>query len=167
MIIEIGCTNFLSTIIKSKMKFREANINDHLVIAGFQQKMAYETEHIHLKTETVTAGVKSVFDNPGKGKYYVVDDNGKVVSSLLTTYEWSDWRNSWVIWIQSVFVLPEYRKKGVFRMMYEEIKKIVDTNSDYSGIRLYVDRTNEKAIQTYEAIGMHGEHYRLFEDMKF
>jgi ribosomal protein S18 acetylase RimI-like enzyme len=147
------------------MKFREATINDHLVIAGFQQKMAMETEHFNLNTETVVAGVLAVFNNPLKGKYFVVEDDGKVVSSLLTTYEWSDWRNAWVIWIQSVYVLPDYRKKGVFKIMYNEIKKRVQLNPEYTGIRLYVDRTNEKAIRVYEAMGMQGEHYRLFEDM--
>jgi RimJ/RimL family protein N-acetyltransferase len=148
------------------MKFREADINEVKVIADFQVKMALETEDFKLNMETVTKGVQAVFNDAAKGKYYVVEDEGIVISSLLTTYEWSDWRNAWVIWIQSVYVIPEYRKKGVFKLMYEEIKKLVQNNPNYTGIRLYVDRGNEKAIKVYEAIGMQGEHYRLFEDMK-
>jgi ribosomal protein S18 acetylase RimI-like enzyme len=148
------------------MVFREANHIDSNVIAEFQIKMAWETEQFELHPETVAKGVQAIFDDPSKGKYYVVEDNGKVFSSLLTTYEWSDWRNAWVLWIQSVYVIPEYRNKGVFRLMYEEIKSIVLNQPAYTGIRLYVDRTNEKAIKVYEAMGMQGEHYKLFEDMK-
>jgi ribosomal protein S18 acetylase RimI-like enzyme len=148
------------------MVFREANNIDSDVIADFQIKMAWETEQFELLPETVAKGVQAVFDDPSKGKYYVVEDAGKVISSLLTTYEWSDWRNAWVLWIQSVYVIPEFRNKGVFKLMYEEIKNIVRNQPVYTGIRLYVDRTNEKAIKVYEAMGMQGEHYKLFEDMK-
>ena len=147
------------------MIFREAKQEEYKVIAGFQEKMAWETEHFKLDIETVLQGVKAVFADNNKGRYYVVEDDGKVISSLLTTYEWSDWRNSQVLWIQSVYVLPEYRKKGVFNLMYSEIKKIVKNNPNYSGIRLYVDKTNVNAQKVYEKIGMEGNHYRLFEDM--
>ena len=147
------------------MKFREAKEIEFKVIAGFQQKMAMETEYIQLDTETVLNGVQAVFNDPEKGKYYIVEEDEKVIASLLTTYEWSDWRNSRIIWIQSVYVLPEYRKAGVFNLMYSEIKKIVTENPDYSGIRLYVDKTNSKAQVVYNKVGMQGEHYSLFEDM--
>ncbi len=147
------------------MIFREAKKTDYKLIAGFQEKMAWETEHFRLRTETVLKGVSAVFEDKTKGKYYVVEEDGKVISSLLTTYEWSDWRNSYVLWIQSVYVLPEFRKKGVFNLMYSEIKKIVKNSDKFSGIRLYVDKTNLKAQKVYKKIGMQGEHYSLFEEM--
>ena len=147
------------------MTFREAKETEYKIVAGFQQKMALETENYHLNIDTVLKGVQAVFNDASKGKYYIVEDDEKVIASLLTTFEWSDWRNSNIIWIQSVFVLPEYRKKGVFKLMYSEIKKIVTGNTDYSGIRLYVDKTNIKARKVYKKVGMEGEHYSLFEDM--
>lgn len=149
------------------MNFREANKDEYKVIAGFQQKMAFETENYHLNIDTVTKGVIAVFNDATKGKYFIVEQDGKVIASLLITYEWSDWRNSKVIWIQSVYVLPEFRKKGVFKLMYSEIKKLVNSNSEFSGIRLYVDKTNLNAQKVYEKIGMQGNHYSLFEEMKF
>lgn len=149
------------------MIFREAKQSEYKVIAGFQQKMALETENYHLDINTVTKGVEAVFNDASKGKYYIVEEDGKVIASLLTTYEWSDWRNSQVLWIQSVYVLHEFRKKGVFKLMYSKIKDIVAKNSDYSGIRLYVDKTNTNAQKVYTKIGMKGEHYSLFEEMKF
>ncbi len=147
------------------MKFREAIETEKKVIAGFQQKMALETENYHLDTDTVLKGVQAVFDDSAKGKYYIVEEDGKVIASLLTTFEWSDWRNSQVLWIQSVYVIQEYRAKGVFKLMYSEIKKLVTNNPNYSGIRLYVDKTNTNAQKVYTKIGMQGEHYSLFEDM--
>jgi len=149
------------------MNFREAHKTEYKVIAGFQQKMALETENYHLNIDTVTKGVKAVFADATKGKYFIVEEDGKVIASLLTTYEWSDWRNCKVIWIQSVYVLPEYRKTGVFKLMYSEIKKNVKSRSEFSGIRLYVDKSNINAQKVYEKIGMQGNHYSLFEDMEF
>ncbi|NOZ33732.1 MAG: GNAT family N-acetyltransferase [Chlorobi bacterium] len=147
------------------MNFREAKPEEYKVIAGFQEKMAWETEHFKLNTDTVLKGVKAVFEDSSKGKYYIIEEDGKIIASLLTTYEWSDWRNNFVIWIQSVYVLPEYRKKGIFNLMYSEIKKVVKNNPNYSGIRLYVDKTNMNAQKVYTKIGMQGEHYSLFEEM--
>ncbi len=149
------------------MIFREAKQSEYKVIAGFQQKMALETENYHLDINTVTKGVEAVFSDASKGKYYIVEEDEKVIASLLTTYEWSDWRNSQVLWIQSVFVLQEYRKNGVFKLMYSNIKDIVLNNPIYSGIRLYVDKTNTNAMKVYTKIGMQGEHYSLFEEMEF
>jgi ribosomal protein S18 acetylase RimI-like enzyme len=147
------------------MKFREAKETEYKIIADFQEKMAWETEHFKLDINTVIKGVQAVFNDISKGKYFIVEDNGKLIASLLTTYEWSDWRNNFVIWIQSVYVLPEYRKKGVFKIMYSEIKKIVKSSEKYSGIRLYVDNTNVNAQKVYKKSGMKGDHYGLFEEM--
>jgi len=149
------------------MIVREAQQDEFLIIVSFQEKMALETENLKLSRETLKKGVKALFSNPSRGKYYVVEDtDGTIAASLLTTFEWSDWRNSTVLWIQSVYVLPEYRKSGIFSKMYEYIKDIMNSNPEYSGIRLYVDKTNTNAQKVYNRVGMNGEHYQLFEEMK-
>lgn len=135
-------------------------------IADFQLKMAWETEDFKLDKKTVLQGVTAVFNQNELGQYFVVTNNNKVVASLLITYEWSDWRNVKVWWIQSVFVLPEYRRKGIFKLMYAHIQSIVEKDPNIGGLRLYVDKTNKKAQKTYENVGMNGEHYQLFEWMK-
>lgn len=145
---------------------RHATPLDFETIAGFQVRMARETENISLDPETVTRGVKRVFAKPDLGKYYVAEVNDKVIASLLTTYEWSDWRNGTVLWIQSVFVEPAYRNKGVFRMMYEKVQQVVLENETFLGIRLYVDKSNHPAQKVYNKLGMNGDHYLLFEWMK-
>ena len=102
------------------MEIRKANIEEFSIIADFQIKMAKEIEDLILDEKTVKAGVKAVFNNHEKGCHYVMTDGNKIVASLLTTYEWSDWRNGTHLWIQSVYVLPEYRGKGVFKQMYKD-----------------------------------------------
>jgi GNAT superfamily N-acetyltransferase len=145
---------------------RQAIAGEFWQISHFQEKVAMETENIKLDPATVQKGVKAVLSDPSKGCYYIAELNGRVAGSLLITYEWSDWRNSQILWIQSVYVLPEYRNKGVFRQLYAYIKEMVEEDINLCGIRLYVDKTNHKALQVYRSCGMNGEHYRLFEWMK-
>lgn len=145
---------------------KEANIKETAIIADFQVKMALETESLKLVTKTVEKGVEAVFNNPALGKYYVAHDGEKVVASLLTTYEWSDWRNSTVWWIQSVYVKPEFRRIGIFSKFYQYLKEAATQNPKVGGIRLYVDKSNLIAQKTYTRVGMNGEHYQLFEWLK-
>ena len=144
---------------------RKATPDDAGSIIRFQQAMARETEGLELQRDIVAKGVMAVFHDPGKGQYYVAEDNDSVVASLMITYEWSDWRNANVWWFQSVYVIPEYRRKGIFRMMYEYIKK-AGVADGIAGLRLYVDAENVRAQSTYEAMGMDGVHYKTYEWMR-
>jgi ribosomal protein S18 acetylase RimI-like enzyme len=112
-------------------------------------------------------GVGNVFRNPSLGFYLLAQDNDRVIASMLLTPEWSDWRNSLFLWIQSLYVIPEYRKKGVFRMMYEHVMRMVQDSVDYAGMKLYVDESNTPAQKAYRQVGMKSSHYRLFEWNKF
>ena len=147
-------------------RIRLANEEDHQVIVNFQTRMANETEGLDLDRNILTSGVLAVFRDPQKGKYLVVEDEGKIIASMLITYEWSDWRNQQIFWLQSVFVLPEYRGKQVFSLMFDHVKKLVKDDDKVAGVRLYVDHTNVHAIKVYNAVGMNGEHYHTFEWMK-
>ena len=148
-------------------QIRFANEEDHSSIVDFQMKMALETEKLELDRETVSLGVMHVIRNPQKGKYLVAAIDEKIVASLMLTPEWSDWRNRCVLWFQSVYVVPEERGKGVFKKMYDHVKqKMVLEDEQNTGLRLYVDASNKKAIEVYKKVGMDGEHYRVFEWMK-
>ncbi len=127
--------------------------------------MALETENINLEKDVVTKGVEAVFKDITKGQYWVAEINNNVVSSMLMTKEWSDWRNKWVLWFQSVYVLTKYRNQGVFKEMYKRLKNDVLESDNYAGLRLYVDKTNTKAQNVYKNLGMNSEHYNFFEWM--
>ena len=148
------------------MKVRKATLSDHAKLVEFQIAMASETEGIGLHLETLEAGVKAVLEDTTKGDYYVTEINDEVVASLLTTFEWSDWRNGTVLWIQSVYVLPMYRRRGVYRRMYAHLKTMVLRSEKLAGIRLYADKNNQTAHKTYENLGMNQDHYITFEWLK-
>lgn len=145
------------------MIVRQANISDKNTIAEFQVLMAHETENIQLDRKIVMAGVSAVFNDPSKGKYYIAEEDEMVVASVLTTYEWSDWRNGTIIWLQSVYVLPEFRKKGIFKALYNYIQNQSLSDNNIKGIRLYVEKKNIPAQAVYEKLGMDAEHYQLYE----
>lgn len=148
------------------VQIRTAKRFDSQQIKDFQIKMALETENLVLDESIVEKGVLAVFEDESKGTYYVAEIDGIVVGSLLTTYEWSDWRNGRVLWIQSVFVMPEHRGKGIYSMLYDHIKNLVKSKKlDFRGIRLYVDKTNQNAQKVYEKLGMENHHYEMFEWM--
>ena len=126
----------------------------------------FRREEIELDKATVTLGVTAIINDETKGHYYVAEHNNKVVSSLMTTFEWSDWRNGTILWIQSVYVLKKFRRMGVYRSMYAHIKKLVLENKNLNGIRLYADKSNLAAQETYKNLGMSPDHYVTFEWLK-
>jgi GNAT superfamily N-acetyltransferase len=153
-------------ITKKMVRIRLATEEDKKAIARFQMEMAKETENIELDMSALIDGITSVFRDPAKGKYIVADDSKNVVACMLLTPEWSDWRNKWVLWIQSVYVLPQNRKQGVFSLLFEYARQTIIRDENIAGIRLYVDNSNSKALEVYKAVGMNGDHYRVFEWMK-
>ena len=148
------------------IKVRAANILESKSIINFQINMAFETENVKLEKSSVKKGINAVFKDSSKGKYYVAEENDRIVGSLLTTNEWSDWKNGIILWIQSVYIIPEYRRKGIFKLMYSYLKKMVEESNGLIGLRLYVNKTNIIAQRTYEKIGMDSEHYKLYEWIK-
>jgi GNAT superfamily N-acetyltransferase len=146
--------------------YRDAVPADLPAIVDFQLRMARETEGIELDHPICTAGVQAVFDDPSRGRYFVGERLGRVVASLLITYEWSDWRCRNVWWIQSVYVADDERRNGVYSGLYRHVQRLAASDAGIAGIRLYVDRRNSRAQQVYARLGMDGEHYQVFEWMK-
>jgi GNAT superfamily N-acetyltransferase len=146
--------------------YRSAQPSDDHSIVEFQLAMALETEEVTLDVETCTRGVHAVFADPSLGRYYVAESGGRVIASLMLTYEWSDWRAGVVWWIQSVYVIPEFRGQRVYAGLYSHVRDLAARDESVRGIRLYVDRRNTRAQEVYTRLGMNGEHYRVYEWMK-
>ncbi len=125
--------------------------------------MALEAEHKRLDPATVQRGVKAVFDEPARGRYFVAEIAGKVVGQAMYTYEWSDWRNGTFWWLQSVYVAPVARRTGVFREIYGYIERLANGTPGVCGLRLYVELDNERAQQTYARCGMVDAGYLVME----
>jgi GNAT superfamily N-acetyltransferase len=150
----------------STVTYRPAVLSDAAAIVDFQIAMARETEDLELDYETCVKGVEAVFEDRSRGRYYVGEKAGRVICSTLITYEWSDWRNGVVWWIQSVYVAPEERGRGVYPGLYGYIQDLAREDEGVKGVRLYVDKRNTRAQRVYAGLGMNGEHYQLFEWMK-
>ena len=144
------------------MKIRKANDRDAMVIAEFNRLMADETEHKVLSTKILLRGVRALLKDVNKGIYFVAEVDGIVVGQLMITYEWSDWRNGNFLWLQSVYVRKEFRNQGVFRALYRHVENLA-MKKNVCGLRLYVERENERAQKTYENMGMKKSVYEMFE----
>ncbi len=146
------------------MEIRIAREEDIPALVEFNQAMALETEHKSLDAEVLTAGVSAVFGDPAKGFYVVIEESGVVAAGLMVTTEWSDWRNGWFWWIQSVYVRPEHRGSGLYGRMYEFVKSMATQARNVCGFRLYVEKENEKAQRVYEKLGMDRTYYLMYEE---
>lgn len=142
---------------------RAARREDAEGIARCNVALAKETEHFDLDFERTLQGVRAMFDDPSKGFYLLAESGGAVAGQLMITYEWSDWRNGVFWWFQSVYVHPEHRRSGVFRALYERIVSDARSAGNVCGLRLYVERENERAREVYRALGMKSTVYDLME----
>ncbi len=147
------------------ISIRNAAMTDAAIIAGNNSFMAEETEGRTLDPDIIGPGVEALLADPGKGRYWVAESAGKIVGQLMVTYEWSDWRNGRLWWIQSVYIAPDFRRQGVFSALYHHVESLAETEPDVCGLRLYVEDNNHRAQQTYEALGMVKPSYVVMESM--
>ncbi len=147
------------------MIIRQATSQDATELTEFNISMARETEGVELVPVVIGAGVQAMIDNPQMGFYLVVELDNGIQASLMVTTEWSDWRNGMFWWIQSVYVRPRYRRQGLYRVLYERVKELAEQDESVCGFRLYVERENTVAQQTYASLGMSETDYKIFEEL--
>jgi len=145
------------------LRIRDAETADAAIIAEFNRLLAAESEDITLDPETVAGGVAALLADPSLGRYWLAERDGEVVGQIMTTREWSDWRNGMLWWIQSVYVRPEARGRGIFSALYRHVERLARETPGIGGLRLYVDDRNERARRVYEAMGMEDGGYRVME----
>src|SRR5262245_7645972 len=145
------------------MKIRISTQADLDFIAAANAALATETEGTTLDLALLRPGVQAVLNGASLGRYYVAEIDGQAVGQLMTTFEWSDWRNGLFLWIQSVYVLPAHRGDGVFRALFGHLESLARDDSRICGIRLYVDRGNHRAQEVYRRMGMHRSNYGVME----
>ena len=147
------------------MNIRTANLEDVDSLVEFNQAMAFETEGKTLDAQILRSGVNAVLHDKQKGFYAVAESKSKIVGGLMVTFEWSDWRNNWFWWIQSVYIVPEFRGKKIYSGLYDFVKQNAEEKGNVCGFRLYVERENTNAQKVYEKCGMEASHYLMFEEI--
>ena len=133
------------------------------MIAEFNLRLAEETEELHLDPGCVDKGVAAILSDPAKGLYFVAQTRGEVVGQVMITYEWSDWRNGNLWWLQSVYVRKDFRRKGVFRALFKHLQDLALKSGGVCGLRLYMHSENARARNSYEQLGMKRTKYEVME----
>jgi GNAT superfamily N-acetyltransferase len=146
------------------IRIRAARSDDLADLVAFNKAMAIETEGKELDDATIRDGVRNALADPGRARYYVAEVDGDVAGQTMITLEWSDWRNAFFWWIQSVYVKPEHRRRGVFRALHAFVRSEARRTSGVCGLRLYVYDQNDRAISIYGRLGMTRTQYLLFEE---
>lgn len=137
--------------------------HDEPVIVAFNIALAAESEHRTLDRDTVTEGVRAVLRDPGRGRYFLAVQREHIVGQLMLTQEWSDWRNGTFWWIQSVYVAPDWRGCGIFRALFAHVEALSRRSREVCGLRLYVERDNDRAQRIYRDCGLELTDYRIME----
>ena len=146
-----------------KVVVRAARIDDVAIITEYNCRLAQETESRTLNWQTVDAGVRRGLGLGDEVQYFVAEDESGVIGQIMLTREWSDWRNGWMIWLQSVYVASEKRGAGVFRILFDRAIELTRLRCDPVCVRLYVERENETATETYRKLGFRNSGYLVLE----
>jgi ribosomal protein S18 acetylase RimI-like enzyme len=149
----------------SNIVVRNAREQDIHALTDFNIAMARETENKILSPAKARAGMGAVIRHPDHGFYLVAELEGQITGSLLVTREWSDWRDGVFWWIQSVYVPPEFRKRGIYRALYDAVKALAKSSPEVCGFRLYVEKNNRAARSVYSKLGMSETEYRIYEEI--
>lgn len=149
---------------REDLTVRIASAEDGDAFVRFNCAMAMETEGKRLDEQVVGPGVEAVFADASRGFYVLAESAGRIVAALMVTFEWSDWRNADFWWIQSVYVVPEFRGRGVYRRLYDFVRDRARTDGGVCGFRLYVEKDNTAAQSVYENVGMAASDYLMYEE---
>ena len=142
---------------------RPAAVADAPIVTAFNAQLALESEHKKLDPDVLAPGVLAALGDPDRARYFVADEDGHVVGQMMLTREWSDWRNGWIWWIQSVYVRNDRRRHGVFRALYEHVRRTARSEG-VVGLRLYVEQENHAAQEVYRRLGMQRSGYLVLEE---
>ena len=145
------------------IQIRSARKEDVSLMARWQEAMALESEDRQLDADVVRRGIQRAFDDPQKGRYFIAEMGGRPIGTLMLTWEWSDWRDGWWWWIQSVYVETEFRRRGAYRALYAHVLALAEADPEVRGLRLYVEQDNTNARRTYEFLGMQHPGYAMYE----
>lgn len=145
------------------LNVRRAKLTDLDTVVEFNHLLAVESEGKTLDRALLVPGVRAGLVDDAKIRYFLAEEDSVVLGQMGMTLEWSDWRNGWFWWIQSVYVRPEARRRGVFRALFEHLRLAAEADPEVIGIRLYVEHENAAAHKTYERLGLTRTGYLVLE----
>jgi GNAT superfamily N-acetyltransferase len=153
----------MTTSADNTLQIRDATLADLATIVRFNSLLAEETEHKRLDPATIERGVRRALTEPALCRYFVAERAGQIVGQAMITIELTDWRDGVLWWLQSVYVAETQRGGGVFRALFQHIESLAEADGEVRGLRLYVERENERARAVYEQLGMQPSGHLVYE----
>jgi len=147
------------------ISIRDATPSDAATIADYNNRLAEETEARSLDPKLIDPGVAALLADPSKGRYWLAVIDDEIIGQIGVTYEWSDWRNGMMWWIQSVYIHSDHRRQGVYTSLYRHVESQAMSDTEVIGIRLYVETENERAQSTYAHLGMNMTSYQIMQSL--
>jgi len=144
---------------------RDATPADRDIIADYNSRLSEETDDGPLDSTLIVPGVTALLADRAKGRYWLAEENGQIVGQIGITYEWSDWRNGMLWWVQSVYVHADHRRKGVFSALFRHVESLAEEDSEVVGLRLYVERDNARAQATYTDLGLSMTGFQVMQSL--
>ena len=104
------------------VKIREAQRKDCPIILQFIKELAeYEKEPNAVEAD-VEILEKSIFDKE-QAKVVLLEENGESVAFVLYFFNFSTWRGKAGLYLEDLFVRPQYRGKGYGKMLLSYLAK--------------------------------------------
>ena len=141
---------------------REAEQSDVSTLIEYNLSLADETESTSLDKNILRLGIEKALEL-NDCRYLVAELDNKIVGQTMLTPEWSDWRNGVIWWMQSVYVNPDYRKRGVFQSILKYIENLAEKTLEVKALRLYVMDDNQIARRAYQNLGIKNSNYLVYE----
>ncbi len=151
---------------ESKFQIKRAG-KEHLdILVDFNMKLAIETENRPLNLETLTKSMNAILEDERKGVYLILFEGEEALGQIAYVYEWSTWRNANYMWLTDLYIKPEHRKRGLFKIIYQHVMRLYEENPSVLGLRFYVDKGNTSVVPIYKKVGWKESNYDLWEIKK-
>ena len=140
---------------------RRAHAQDLDSLVSFTVAEAREAEGAELDPSVVRRGVEAGLSDRAIAMYWVVEsDQGEIVARTSALREWSDWHARYYWWIQSMYVVPDHRGRGIVEMLIGTVSAEARDNGA-ADLRLYVHERNSRAMRAYRRCGFSGLPYTM------
>jgi ribosomal protein S18 acetylase RimI-like enzyme len=132
---------------------RRAGAGDLETIVALTLDEAREAEGRRLDVDPVRRGVGAGLEEPSLATYWVAEtSDGRIVAATSAVREWSDWHGGDYWWVQSLFIVPEHRGRGLVDFLLDTVAQAA-REAGAVDLRLYAHGSNRRALDAYRRCG--------------
>jgi len=140
---------------------RRAGLSDLEQLVEFTLSEAKEAEGRGQDKERARLGILAALEDESVAAYWVIETAAdEIVGNISVVKEWSNWSAGYYWWIQSLYIQPEHRGRGLMERLIQTVKESA-REGQALGLRLYVHKDNNRAIKAYIRCGFADSDYRI------